>query len=58
MKRKKNNNIYVDRWQWGDEKKNNNVYVEGNGEMNNIYVKGSGEMKRKRIIFVQKVVGR
>ena len=25
---------------------------------NNIYVKGSGGMKRKRIIFMQKVVGR
>ena len=39
-------------------KKNNNIYVEGSGEMNNIYVEGSGEMKRKRIIFMQKVVGR
>ena len=24
----------------------------------NIYVEGSGEMKRRRIIFMQKVVGR
>ena len=24
---------YLCRWQWGDEKKKNNIYVEGSGEM-------------------------